>query len=324
MNTLTDPLKRIARDLVDSKLWPVAVLLLVALVALPVLIGGGSSTDSTAAPVAPTAAAVDGPGAGLITVADPAAGGKETRPGRIRDPFYDPPEPPAAEVASAPSPAASGASPAASAPSPAASAASPGGSAGAPKGGGTPATATPPAHATPPQTTPAQPTKSAKSVHYRTVVRWYTADAGVARPLARLTPLGGRAAPLALYLGVTKSKSSYAVFLLAPNATSEGDAECEQSDCRVIGLKAGQSQRVTMPSPDGGEARRYHLEVVSVKAITADAGAAARMRARVHSDGRDVMREMWQHRPTAEALEPIRYDRDRGLLFRTPAAKASK
>lgn len=318
MNTLTDPLKRIARDLVDRKLWPVAVLLLVALVALPILIGGGSSTDGTATPVAPTAAAVDAPGAGLITVADPAAGGKETRPGRIKDPFYDPPEPPAAEVASAPSPAAS-------APSPTASAASPAASATAPKGGGKPATATPPAQPTSPQTTPGPSTKPvAEAVHYRTVARWYAADAGKPRPLTRLTPLGGRAAPVALYLGVTRSKRSYAVFLLAPNASSEGDAECEQSDCRVIGLRAGQSQVVTMPSTDGGEARRYHLEIVSVKAIATDGAAAARMRAKVHSDGRDAMREMWQHRPTAEALQPIRYDRDRGLLFRTPAAKASK
>lgn len=310
MNTLTDPLKRVARDLVDRKLWPVAALLLVALVALPILIGGGSSTDSSATPVAPTAAAADAPGAGLITVADPAAGGKETRPGQVRDPFYDPPEPAAPGAASAPGPAAS--------------APSPGGSAAAPKGGNSPATATPPAQVTPPQTTPVQPAKPARSVHYRTVARWYSADAGKARPLARLTPLGGSAAPLALYLGVTKSKSSYAVFLLAPGATSEGDAECEQADCRVIGLEAGQSQIVTMPSPDGGEARRYRLEVVSVKAVTTDADAAAEMRAKVHSDGRDAMRTMWQHRPTAEALQPIRYDRDLGLLFKTAAEKASK
>ena len=43
MNTLIDPLKRIARDLVEKKLWPVAVLLLAALVAVPMMLGGSSA-----------------------------------------------------------------------------------------------------------------------------------------------------------------------------------------------------------------------------------------------------------------------------------------
>lgn len=311
MNTLTDPLKRIARDLVDKKLWPIAVLLLAALVAVPLLLGGGSSADDAAAPVAVVAPAPGAPGSkSLITVIDEGDGGKDTRPGRIKDPFYDPPEPPAPE--SAP-----GASPAGSA----------GTAAAPPTGGGASSGGASPAPSSSPETTP-QPTSpkpAAVSGYYRTVARWYESERSKARPITRLTPLGGVEAPAALYLGVTKSDASYAVFLLGPNATSTGDAECEKTDCRVIGLKTGQSQVVTVQPSDGSAARTYRLEVASVKAVTTDAATAREMRAKVHADGREAMRAMWQHRPTAEALQPIQYDEDRGLLFKTATAKdASK
>ena len=310
MNTLTDPLKRIARDLVDKKLWPVAVLLLAAIVAVPFLIGGSSAEEVP--PPAPVAAPAPGaPGSkSLITMIDEGDGGKDTRPGRIKDPFYDPPAPPAPESASGASPAAS-----------AATAAAP------PTGGGAPSGGASPAPSSSPQTTP-QPTTprpAATSGYYRTVARWSASERSKARPITRLTPFGGAETPAALYLGVTKSDASYAVFLLGPNATSTGDAECEQTDCRVIGLKTGQSQVVTVQPSDGSAARTYRLEVASVKAVTTDAATARALRAKVHADGREAMRAMWQHRPTAEALQPIQYDEDRGLLFTTATAKdASK
>ncbi len=305
MKALIDPLKRIVRDLVDKKLWPVAVLLLAAIAAVPVLIGGSSSSQAPA-PVAVAATAPDGASKSLVTVVDEASAAKATRPGRIQDPFYDPPEPPAAKTASGGSPAASPQ---------------------ARKQGGAPAAGTP-RTGKPLQTAPQQPSERvAAPVHHRTVVRWYAAKPGMSRPLARLTPLGGLVDPALLYLGVTRSKGAYAVFLLGPNATSDGEAACEDdTDCRVIGLKSGQSQLVTVQPPDGGEARQYHLEVVSVKAVATDAATARTMRAKVHADGRDVMREIWQDRPTADALRPIRYDRDTGLLVKTatPAAAAAK
>jgi len=297
MNTLIDPLKRIARDLVDKKLWPVAVALLAALVAVPLLIGG-SSAEEAPAPVAVAATAPDGPGSkSLITVVDQAVTGKDTRPGRVADPFYDPPdppEPPAAETA------AGSAAPAAG---------------DASKAGGTPSPGAPV------ETTPAQPAEPvAAPVYYSTVVRWWETEAGKPQPIRRLTPFGGLTDTAALYLGVTKADGNYAVFLLGPNATSDGEAECEDTECRVFGLKSGQTQLVTVQPPDGSEARQYNLEVVSVKSTTTSAAEARTMRARVHADGRDVMREMWNDARTAQALRPIQYDRDSGLLVKTAVA----
>ena len=298
MNTLIDPLKRIARDLVDKKLWPVAVALLAALVAVPLLIGG-SSAEEAPAPVAVAATAPDGPGSkSLITVVDQAVTGKDTRPGRVADPFYDPPEPPAQPTASGGAATDTGA---------------------ASTGGGTPSGDSPSSTA---PATPAAPAPTARPAeepaYYRTVVRWYETEPGKPQPISRLEPFGGLADPAALYLGVTRSGGNYAVFLLGPDATSDGEAKCDdEPNCRVIGLKSGQSQIITVQPPDGGAARRYHLEVVSVKAVETDAAKARSMRAKVHADGRDVMRRMWQHRPTAEALQPIQYDRDSGLLVKS-------
>lgn len=297
MNTLIDPLKRIARDLVDKKLWPVAVLLLAALVAVPMLIGG-SPAEEAPAPAALAATAPEDPGSkSLVTVVDQAVTGTDSRPGRVDDPFYDPPDPPAPATAATSAPTAT-----------------PTATATASKEGGTSAgegTVT----ETAPQ--PAQPTIDA--VYYRTELRWYEATPAKARALSRLTPLGGLADTAMLYLGVTKSGGNYAVFLLGTNTTSEGEAKCEDSDCRVIGLKSGESQIVTVQPPDGSDARRYHLEVVKVKAVTTDAGTARTMRLRIHPDGRDVMRDMWQNAPTASALRPIQYDRGSGLLVKQAA-----
>lgn len=309
MNTLIDPLKGIARDLVEKKLWPIAVLLLAAIIGVPMVIGG-SSSEEAAAPAAVVAKAPAAAGAqSLVSVVDPAVTGKDTRPGRLDDPFYDPPEPQAAATSS-PAGTTAGTT-AGAAPS------------SAPAGAGpTPAAGEKPVQTT--TTAPQPPTKPvAESSYHRTEVRWYEATAGKRRPLARLTPLGGRVAPAALYLGVTKSRTSYAVFLLDPNATSDGDAKCEDIACRVIGLKAGQTQIVTLHPPDGSAPRRYHLDVVAVRTIATDAVTARKMRLRVHADGREVMRAMWQHAPTAAALGPIQFDRDSGLLVKSATAAAA-
>jgi len=298
MTTLLEPAKQIVRDLVDRKLWPVAVLLLAAIVAVPLLIGGSSAGDG-AAPAALTTNAPDGPGSrSLVTVVDQAVTA-DARPGRIEDPFYDPPAAPADDApAQASTSTASGSSDARET-----------------SAGGTRAAGDAPATTTPQPATTA-PRPAVAPVYQRTAVRWYRTTRGKPRPLSRLTPLGGLADPAAMYLGVTRSKDSYAVFLLAPGATSTGEAACEDSACRVIGLKAGETQVVTVQPAGGGEARQYILEVVKVTKVTTDAATARTMRLRVHPDGRDVMRKLWQDVPTADALRPIRFDRDAGLLVK--------
>jgi hypothetical protein len=78
-------IRGLLQDLVERKLWPVAVLLLAAAVAVPVYLGRSSSDDS--APVAPTSQQADAGKASkaAVTIEDPAA--NDDRPGRVRNPF---------------------------------------------------------------------------------------------------------------------------------------------------------------------------------------------------------------------------------------------
>jgi hypothetical protein len=300
MNGSLEPVRKIARDLVEKKLWPVAALLVVALVAVPIMIG----TSARDAPAVDTAAAPAPISAGaakqsLVTVVDQPVTGGDDRSGEVSDPFYDPPD--ANDNAPTQAPAAADA--AASGAKPAGDAASAG---------------------APPVTVPSEPTGPvepvAAPVYYSTVVRWWENEPGRPEPIRRLTPFGGLVDTAVLYLGVTKSDGNYAVFLLGPNATSDGEAKCEDAECRVFGLKSGQTQIVTVTPADGGEVRQYNLDVVSVKAHEADGDTLSRMRARVHIDGRDVMRELWSDARTAEALRPIQYDKTIGLLVKSATA----
>ncbi|WP_354697451.1 hypothetical protein DSM112329_03078 [Paraconexibacter sp. AEG42_29] len=73
------------RDLVDKRLWPVAVVLVLAAIATPILLGSDSSSDVASAP--PPAAPATGAAAGDVTVAVTDTTKIRSRPGKARDPF---------------------------------------------------------------------------------------------------------------------------------------------------------------------------------------------------------------------------------------------
>jgi hypothetical protein len=66
--------RNLITDLVDRRLWPVAVALLAALVAVPVLLGGGSKSPAPApaAPLAATAANPGGTAHAAVSLSQPA------------------------------------------------------------------------------------------------------------------------------------------------------------------------------------------------------------------------------------------------------------
>ena len=83
-------LRNILDDLVEKKLWPIAIALVVALVALPLLFAGGPSPEPEA-PVVPTAqapaATATAAGGAPVSLEADAAVDKRTRKGKVRDPF---------------------------------------------------------------------------------------------------------------------------------------------------------------------------------------------------------------------------------------------
>ena len=132
--------------------------------------------------------------------------------------------------------------------------------------------------------------------------------------LSRLTPLGGTDHPGVVFLGVAEAGARYAVFVLGPDATSHGDATCKgATGCRMIGLKAGQHQLVTIRAA-GGAFRGFTLRVAAIRSVSTSAASARAARTRVHARGARVLRGLRRDGATAAALRTVRYDLSAGVL----------
>lgn len=303
MKGLLNSARAIVADLVRKRLWPIAVLLLVALVAIPLLIGASSSApapppgDGVVAAIPPQPAAAT---AGQATATTP-----RERAGRVRDPFFDPPAAPsddegATKQSDGPSAAAS---PKTAAEKPAAKP-----SVAADEKPSSPTAKKPAAPA------PAERPSARTGTYHLTTAR--LAAGATARPLARLTPIARPATPAAVYLGVMNVGRPYAVFVLGRRTTSRGEATCAAATaCQIIGLRPGDTQTVTVYTADGHVAHRYVLHVKSVKRIATSAANARAQRADVHPEGRDAARAMSRDAAVAAALRRVGYRRSTGLLF---------
>jgi len=274
--------RALVRDLVDKRLWPVAVLLVAALIAVPLLLAGGGSAGK---PV--PAAAIDADTSATASRSVPAVElvgppSVRSRPGTVRDPFRRPK--PKAVKASADTPP----------PGTQTTAADPGAAASIPVGPATPAP---------------------EPFAYRTEVRFGSTegDAPKARGISRLTPFGGLIEPALMYLGVSPD-GMHATFLLGPTAQQNGEGRCLDVACRIKLLKAGDSMVVDV-TPAAGQPRQYALDVVSVKREEMRSErAASEARARVHPDGRDVLRDLIRDGAAGATIGKIVFDQSRGLL----------
>ncbi len=277
--------RNLIRDLVDKRLWPVALLMLVAIVAIPVLGGGLGGSDSAGEeavlPVTPNSAT-----SSAVELLGPPSVRK--RPGKVVDPFRRKAKPadPATDTTTTVPSAATSTPP-------------------TPPTGGT----TPPTGGT---TSPTTPDKS-RSV-YRTTVRWGSVDSEAkAKRVSRLTPFGDLLDPALLFLGVERG-GKHALFLLGLDATSVGEAGCRDSSCRMISMRPGESQVVDV-KPEDAPATQREVTLVSIKREQQPSlYKASLVRAYVHPDGRDVLRLMLGDEATRTAVAGYRYDRNLGVM----------
>jgi hypothetical protein len=302
-------LRNLLSDLVDRRLWPIALLLAIAAVAIPVVLGSGGegATDAPAAPLPADAVASPVP---AVEVVGPAA--VRSRAGKVRDPFRRSAKGAAARATDDGAPA-----PRSSSSGSKAASTSSAGADGTPAE--VPATTTARTTATGAGGVSAAAAASGPSV-YRTRVRWgQDAKSGV-HGVARLQPLGGVTNPALLYLGTTRA-GTRAIFLLGPNASAEGDGTCAEKSCRVVRLKAGDKTVVSVQGEEGSTVGRYTLVVARIARQAAGSeDAAVKLRARVHHDGRDALRAMIKDAKTAAAIGQFRFDRSLGAVVATSGA----
>lgn len=291
-------LRSIAADLVEKKLWPIAVALVVALVAIPVVLGKGA-TDADPVPV-PTPA-TGAPAAKAAVAVETAELVKRVRPGAVRNPFVQrfvknvdttAEKAPDDKVKT-----------------------------DAPKGSA-------------PKTDPAKPVTTTKP---KTETKpdeqdLYRVELDFGQPgeqkrytnLARLTPLPSAEAPVIVFLGI-KEDGRTATFLVSSDATPSGDGECAPSEaaCETIDVKPGDTVFFDVAIEGTTETVQFQLDLERVRKTTAATTATARAAHLEESkSGRELLR-VAKLQGTVAVLDELRYSARYGVLVPVPAAGES-
>jgi len=309
-------LRNLGHDLVDKKLWPIAVVLVLAVIAVPILLGGDGGAAPTSVAQAPVAgaAAVAPVGAAEVAVAveEPAL---RRRAGKTRDPFkqqYVRPEakvPGAGAVAGGtgvvPGAGAGGKTTTTPAPS-------------APATGGTQGT-TP---ATPAPSRPAEPKLDPLDV-YRVNLRF--GESGrqrTIRDIARLSPLPNSDKPFFIFLGVLAGGKK-AVFLVGADAAVTGDGVCRPSRTNCETVEMGRGDTVFLDRETSEGVTQYELDLLSVRRRTSAQAVAARQ-AQASASERVKDQEEAKDQAAGELTDAYRWDADRGVLVRRKVTRRSR
>jgi hypothetical protein len=309
----------ILTDLREKRLWPVALGLLVALVAVPMLLSSRAKTTPVAevppaGPVAPPATAVP-------AVSITATPGHSRLTGRARDPFKQQQQSKTTTTtATTSSTAGKGAATTAS------STSGSSGSNGATRSGGTGVATTPTTTTrttttttttTPPTVTPkSMPTGLTVTQSYHVIVSITNPAGGVDTidPLERLSPLPSKQEPLLVELGVLKG-GHRVLFVVQPGTVVSGPGTCTPGpiDCEILSLGSDQIESLSTQSATGVVA----VAQFAVTAITADghpsAAAADKARRMESAAGRRLLStstlsalSLFQYEPSLGAVVDLR------------------
>jgi hypothetical protein len=254
------------RGLIRRKLWPVALLLVGALVAVPVLLA--KEPEVTAPPASVTASAADEglPVTYVTSAAEAEAASEETGKrrrtlGAEKDPFEPAPLPkPKKTKKKAKAKAAeTEKTTSAATPDPEPDRSSSGGG-----GASVPAPSAPVATATP-VATPKPPRTDSVKVRFTRVADEGAAEPGEAQTVEKLEVLPDEKHPVLAFRGL-KQGGKVAVFELTGNVTVEGDGTCEPTpeECQSLELRAGETQFITVTDTGEETDAQYQLDLVKI------------------------------------------------------------
>jgi hypothetical protein len=294
-------LRNIWADLVEKRLWPIAVLLLAGVVAVPVVLA--KNPEPVPTPVANAVLARDGAGDKPTLVTLNAKPAVREHDGRGRDPFVQPKgsTPQKAQALQSSTTTGGGATPTPT---------------GGTDTGGSGTTGT--------GTTPSKPksTPKAPAANYVADLRFGQADSmKTLRDVARLTPLPSASSPFFVFLGV-KEDGKTLVFLVSSDAKATGDGTCKPSknNCETIELKVGDTEFFDLTTDAG--VQQYQMDIIKVsktsKASSAKGASAARAGAKASKADRRILRKVLDGR-SAHLMGGYRWVPERGILVRVPA-----
>jgi hypothetical protein len=305
-----NPLRNIVRDLVERRLWPIALLLVVAAVAVPVYLGRSSSDDgATNTPPADQTAQVQKTSKAAVTLDDTAD--ESDGVGKTRNPFKQQHVPKAEKADTSTGSSGSSDKSSSSDTTQSGGASSSGGS--SPSSGGTaPSGGSGTTDTT--QTTKVEVTHV--SLHLGEVGQLETY-----KDLARLSPVPSAGNPLFVFTGVLKDGKTA---VLLPNSTvqisPESDVSCKPSNKSCQKLELEQDDTVFFKLAGDPQNRQFQLDVISVhlkKGESAKAAAAALQR---HSNaGAAMLRDAHVYGSSEyKGAGDYRFLPDTGLLERVP------
>jgi hypothetical protein len=256
------PLSNLWRQLVERRLWPVAVLLIAALAGVPLVLA--KEPEAEPAP-APQAAVDDSSSSELATEPIVALATGEDRAkrrkvlGKAKNPFAKPAE---SETSSD-----SGATAVDQANDTAANA---GGGIDLTIGGGGSSTPAPsgggPVGMPVPAPAPTEPdAKPVRRERHSVTVRFGDGDALDRMNVQKLEDLPLGEEPLVVYLGVADGGKS-AVFLIDSSVKAEGDGECmpDPNTCETIHLSEGETEFFDVLDENGESIGEYQLNLIEI------------------------------------------------------------
>lgn len=298
MTSITTFFKNVWADLVEKRLWPIALVLVLALVAVPTLIKKDAADPAMTAPggVAAIAGAANAGGDEVIALDTGGAAGPQ-HGATGRNPFKQ------LFVPKAKSTAAADGQAGADSGNPGKAGGGSGGDTGT--GGDT-------------KSGDSKPTTVKKTTTtYKVNLRFGQAGAmRTMKDVARLTPLPSASNPFFVFLGV-KDQGSTVVFLVSSDAKATGDGTCKPSasQCETIEMKAGETEFFDVSTDEG--VRQYQLDITSIKkVVTASSASARKANARVSQAGARLLKDAGSD---GMSLGAYRWSLDAGqLLFARP------
>jgi len=299
------------KELVDRKLWPIALVLVIALVAVPVLLTKKAPTDIVTPPSGPLPYSS---GKTLPAISVQTAPGNSNLAGKGRNPFT--PQHVAttsttATVASVTTTPATGTTTTSTGTTGTSSANSGGSGTGAST---TTTPATPPA---PTSTTPAPapkpaPTGLTATQAYQVSLAITTHDGGVNTidPLKRLSILPSKQQPMLVELGVLQGGHSV-LFVVEPGTVVSGAGTCTPGpiDCEILSLNPGQTEGISKQTASGSTP----VALFSVNSISADQFPSAAAANKARETASDVGRQLLNRTPLS-SISLFQYDPSVGAV----------
>jgi hypothetical protein len=315
LDKLRELLNKGVSDLRASRLWPLAIVLLVAIVAVPIVLAKSSSpAPATGVPQSTPPVA---PGAAVAALNVQSSAGRSRLPGKGRNPFGD-----------QASPGASNASGAATTTS--GSGASGTGQTGSSSGGagassGSTSTASTSTPSAPPTSTPTSPPSITPNTKPTPAPRGLAADQSyhvtlaitnpsggldTIDPLGRLSVLPSTQQPRLVELGVLHG-GNRVLFLVQPGTVVGGPGTCTPGpiDCEILSIGQDQTESISVASAGGStQIALFAIAGITVDRHSSAAGAMATRRSE-SAAGRSLL-----NRSTLPALSLFRYDPSVGAV----------